>query len=222
MMKCLWLLSVLVLVFVCVISAAENEPMTYVDGSGAVQTVTDYNILHSELRKWGGNTTYIVPKDGLTIDQKITVFSGTVNLILRDGATLNANNGITVPAGTTLNIFTESVNGTGRLVADATGDTIDHGAGIGGTQDCDSGIIRIHGGLITAKGCTMYDGGAGIGGGSGRNTGTIEIYGGIVEATGGRKAAGIGSGANGTGGNVSIYGGTVRAVGGSNAAGIGA
>ena len=52
-------------------------------------------------------------KDTVTIKGRVEV-TGTVNLILCDGATLIAWKGITVPKGATLNIYGQSA-GTGRL-----------------------------------------------------------------------------------------------------------
>lgn len=149
----------------------------------------------------------------VTIDDRATV-SGTVNLILCDGAKLTVNDGIVVNAGNTLNIYGQSA-GTGKLVS--TG--YDYTAGIGGYKSA-AGTITIHGGNITAAGCTAYNvsgnfSSAGIGGGGKNNGGgTVSVYGGTVTATGGDKAAGIG-------GNVIIAGGNVKAVAGSGAEAIG-
>ena len=122
---------------------------------------------------------------------------------------------IFIPEGTTL-----TIQGTGSLTANATGDGA---AGIGGGyQDgisyagINCGNIIIESGTITATGNT-----AGIGGGANGTCGTITINGGTVEAQGGNSSAGIGSGYQGTCGDININGGTVTATGGESAAGIG-
>lgn len=181
----------------------------------------------------------------VTADERITV-SGTVNLILLDGAKLNALWGITVGSDDTLNIYPgslgDSVEGTGVLLAASEKGKIKC-AGIGG-QGTGGGSVAIHGCTVTATGgvtaagiggaggsvgtVTIYDGtvrarggehGAGIGGAYG-DGGTVTIYGGTVDAWGGRYGAGIG-GANGSGGTVTVYNGMVTATGGAYAAGIG-
>ena len=56
----------------------------------------------------------------LTINNRIVV-DGNVNLILADGATLNAQSGITVYGNNSLNIFAQSTGeNIGKLCADAT------------------------------------------------------------------------------------------------------
>ena len=107
---------------------------------------------------------YVVNTD-VTIGSRIIV-SGTVNLILCDGATLIAEKGITVTSddttGNTLNIYGQT-NGTGQL--EATGDK--DAAGIGGNSgdsECYGGTVTIYGGTVTATG---GDGAQGIGGGTG-------------------------------------------------------
>ena len=195
---------------------------SYVDGSGTTQTV-DATELATSTTSWTSGSWYIVPEGGLTISGRIAV-GGTVNLILRDGATLTASAGIRT-TGATLNIYAQSA-GTGALTA--TGNTggaqAGGGAGIGGNgvggyeSGGAGGTVNIYGGIVTATGGTGGNyggGGAGIGGGglgwrsnagSGAG-GTVNIYGGTVTATGGNKSttsmgdnsdgAGIGGGGDG-------------------------
>ena len=129
--------------------------------------------------------TYVVSSD-VTVSSRITV-SGTANLILRDGATLSADAGITVASGNTLNIYAQSA-GSGKLVA--AGDT-QATAGIGGTNGDYGGIVNIHGGTVIATGAQYA---AGIGGGMSGDGGNVTIYRGSVTANGGEGAAGIGQG----------------------------
>ncbi len=92
------------------------------------------------------------------------------------------------------------------------------GAGIGGVENRDCGVVTISGGTVTATG-GYY--GAGIGGGWGRSGGHVIISGGCVTATGGSTGAGIGGGYYSRGARVTISGGTVTATGGDYSAGIG-
>ena len=144
---------------------------------------------------------------------RITV-TGTVNLILCDGAQLTASKGITVNSGNTLNIYAQT-NGTGKLTVTKP----DYQkAGIGGGPECDGGNVTINGGTVTVTG---GGDGAGIGGGYSGDGGNVTINGGTVTATGKANGAGIGGGNDGDGGNVTINGGTVTANGGMDGAGIG-
>ena len=163
----------------------------------------------------------------LTIDQPITV-TGAVNLILTDGCTLNAEQGIVVTTGNSLTIYAQSEDG-GTLNATGTTDSDGNAsAGIGGgVSTFDSGRITIHGGVINATGggAAYLFGGAGIGGGTSRsqnggNSGAVTIYGGTVTAASGAgnvAGAGIGGGSSdiggngGNGNNITIYGGSVMA-----------
>ena len=197
--------------------------------------------IESDTKKWAGGNTYVASGE-VTIDSRIKV-TGTVNLILLDGATLTASKGITVSNEDTLNIYGQT-NGTGKLTITGTDN---YNAAIGGINRESGGTVNIHGGTVTAIGGAgsnpVGGGAAGIGGGggdegsSGGGGGTVNIYGGTVTAIGGSSTegggAGIGGGGGGNsssggrGGTVNIYGGTVTATGGNSgnggsaAAGIG-
>ncbi|MBQ6336427.1 MAG: hypothetical protein IJI50_04260 [Ruminococcus sp.] len=175
------------------------------------------------------------------VSQRLNV-TGTANIVILDGSTLLAKDGIHVPEGTTLNVYNTpgGENGTLECVADtnylaAIGGNEDEacgtvniysgkviakadvdGAGIGGGDDGFGGHINIYGGTVNATGgSTNSDGGAGIGGGGSEWGGFITIYGGKVTAQGGANAAGIGGGDEGMSGDIVIFGGTVKATGGS-------
>ena len=185
---------------------------SYVDGSGESQTVNSTE-LEAATTNWANGSWYIVPEGGLTISGRITV-NGTVNLILRDGATLTANAGITT-TNATLNIYAQSA-GTGALTAKGSNgndSALTSGSagigGIGGSGDSygmypsspagSGGTVNIYGGTVTATGGNGVDysylgAGAGIGGGGGSERegannggagGTVNIFGGTVTATGG-------------------------------------
>ena len=213
--------SILALLFgllPCLSLTAYAASVSYVDGNGTSQTV-DATELESTTTSWTDGSWYIVPEGGLTISGRIAV-SGTVNLILRDGAELTASEGITT-TGATLNIYAQST-GTGALTATgANGANYAGGnAGIGGigvgnyASGGAGGTVNIYGGTVTATGGNggqLAGGGAGIGGGGNGSYskegsdagGTVNIYGGTVTATGGTGGnsggvgAGIGGGGNG-------------------------
>ena len=142
--------------------------------------------------------TYKVTSN-VTISERIQI-SGTVNLILGEGATLTAKDGIEVPTGATL-----IIDGAGSLVAKpTTATTYGNGGGKSGIGGYLFGNIIINGGNITAEGCY---GGAGIGGDQNNhnggdttlsNCGDITINGGVVNAkgssSGNYSSAGIGGG----------------------------
>ena len=202
--------------------AGTEDSVDYVDEDGQTQTCTEYTTVAAATTTWS-NGWYVVTGT-VTLDDRVEV-SDSVNLILADGAVLNATKGIGVTAGNSLTIYGQS-EGTGKLTAEAY--QVYNSAAIGGTDDkdqnrnlCAHGDITINGGDITATGAS-----AGIGGGESATgtSGTITINGGTVKATGGSDAAGIGGGYYNyaTGGDIIINGGTVNATGGSKAAGIGA
>ena len=142
--------------------------------------------------------TYKVTSN-VTISERIQI-SGTVNLILGEGATLTASDGIEVPSSATL-----IIDGTGSLVAKpTTATTYGNGGGKSGIGGYLFGNIIINGGNITAEGCY---GGAGIGGDQNNHNGgdltlskcgDITINGGVVNAKGSSNgnysSAGIGGG----------------------------
>ena len=178
---------------------------------------------------WTNGNTYVANGE-VNIEGRITV-TGDVTLILTDGCTLRAPNGIEVRKGNSLTIE-GGTNGTGTL-------TIEGGtrAGIGGgykkstysvTYLTQYGDITINGGIVNVQGGSQC---AGIGGDFNSEldgNGTITINGGVVNATGGTKAAGIGGGCGsnkngkyGGCGDIVINGGKVTATGGGDGPGIG-
>ena len=195
-----------------------------------VTTWADNVTLTSSTKSWTDGNTYVT-NGYVTIADRITV-TGNVTLILTDGYTLTAPNGIEVRVGNSLTIE-GGTNGTGTLTIEKNGISR---AGIGGgykkvgikKDPTQYGNITINGGIVNVKGGAQS---AGIGGDSNSEltgNGTITINGGIVNATGGTRAAGIGGGrgANKTGayggcGDIVIKGGQVTATGGGDGPGIG-
>ena len=186
----------------------------------------NYVTLTSSTTSWTNGKTYETNGD-VTIANRITV-TGNVTLILTDGYTLSAPNGIEVRYPNSLTIE-GGTYGTGTLTIEK--NQISK-AGIGGGSGKYAkdpvvyGNITINGGIVNVKGGAY---GAGIGGNNNSSItgcGTITINGGIVNATGGTGAAGIGGGrgydgAKGGCGAIVINGGQVTATGGDDAPGIG-
>lgn len=155
-----------------------------------------------------GVFTCIVVDGTVEFTNRITV-AGTANVVLKDGAALTAGKGVEVNSGSTLNIYAQS-NGENmdKLIANG---PVAH-AGIGSSDQNNSGGIYVHGGNITA---TSASTGAGIGGGR-YGSGTVTIYGGDITATGG--SADPGSGYNGhrvNGGGAGIGNGAYEVSGGT-------
>ena len=173
-----------------------------------------------------GSTTTLMPgwyavDEDVTIKGRVTVNGSGVNLILCDGATLNATNGVNLTGLNSLTIYGQR-QGTGALFALRPGD---YCAGIGGNDRENGGTLTVNGGWMKVWG-GQY--GAAIGGGRAANGGKLVVNGGTIIAEGYNGSAGIGGGDDGSGGEVEINGGHVTAIGsrrsstGQAAAGIGA
>ena len=146
-----------------------------------------------------GRTGWYVLRNSVTITQPITVRGG-VCLILCDGCTLTASDGIVVETGSSLSVYAgntlNSISNTGKLVVNCSGSGHNHaGIGSSGTQKEDADLLKLNGGIIEAHGS---GGGAGIGSGTGESPGGIIIQGcADVKAYGGNGGgAGIGGGYN--------------------------
>ena len=169
------------------------------------------DLLSEETTAWTDSQTYFSDRN-LMIAGRITV-SGNVTLLLLDGCTLTASEGISVNEGNSLTINALG-KGTGTLID--TGPNRD--AGIGGNSGSNGGTVIINGGTVNVTGGGEA---AGIGGGFEGVGGTITINGGNVISTGGHYGSGIGGGNYKSGGTTTINNGTVVADGGYGAAGIG-
>ena len=187
---------------------ATDKEVKYNDANASDYRVLDANTVNLE-----NGYTYVV--SGSVTNNNRLVVNGTASIILCDGASLDAQKGITVGEGKTLNIYAQS-EGTDMGEMNAVGDF--NYAGIGGGYYGAGGNVTIYGGDVTARGGSY---GAGIGGGANGAGGTVTIYGGNVTAQGGYSGSGIGSGTNVAGGTVTINGGDVTARGGYGGSGIG-
>ena len=195
----------------------------YLNENGVSTVLGNYTPVSADTTRWDGG--WYVVMDSVTVSRRIVV-TGTVNLVLCDGKTLTAGEGISVTSGNAINIFAQSTtDGMGALAATGAAGF----AAIGGDNGTgNAGSITIYGGRITAN---AGDRAAGIGGGLPGGTCTVTINGGIVTARGGSVrgfgGAGIGSGSGldtsvtNTDVRVTINSGTVTATGGGYSAGIG-
>ena len=187
------------------------DPVSYMAWNGTTlvektgdDACTDYTVVTADTTTFEDGKWYVV-SNSVTVSSRITV-TGTVNLILCDGATLTASKGITVNSGNTINIYAQ-IGGTGELNA---GSDLNVASIGGGARGASSGTVNIHGGKITATGGTNA---SGIGGALEGGNGEVNIYSGEVTARGKNNAAGIGGYTGKSGGTVNIYGGTVNASG---------
>ena len=201
------------------ITEAQTLVVKYLDVNGTLTTLNENaTAVTSTTTSWS-NGWYMLYDDE-TIANRISV-SGTVNLILCNGATLTASKGITVGSDATFNVYAQSTDEAtmGALVASAEGNS--NNAAIGGMNNVQFGSIVINGGKITA--ITNNVCGAAIGGGYGSNSGSITINGGIVSATAGdySNSAGIGGGNNGYVASVTLNGGIITATGDAQYGGAG-
>ena len=178
---------------------------------GVIKTVSA-EAVKDTMTTWGEGSSDINPKWYVVQQGKVETASriivkGNVNLILADGAELQAKAGIDVSAGNSLTIYAQTdmlTESTGKIVAES----YDYNAGIGGSKNKDGGTITITGGYVKAS--SRF--GAGIGGGSDGTGGSIKITGGEVDANSDDSGAGIGGGAYAAGGNIEITGGDVKAT----------
>lgn len=201
-----------------VVKDATVSTIHYVGADGSDKTQTGFNTIVTSTAAQTWTSGWYVVSRNVELNKRVTV-SGTVNLILCDGAVFNPKKGITVNEGNTLNIYCQSAGDGALTVDNCDGYMAAIGSNSGSTSTgVNCGTITINGGIITANGPQYY--GTGIGGAVKGTGGTITVNGGTVTATGGSSSAGIG-GSSETSGNITINGGTVTATGGSNSAGIG-
>ena len=174
---------------------------------------TEYTVVSPSDTAW--TEGWYVVNGNVEIATRISV-SGTVNLILCDGAELKANAGIGLSnAEANINIYAQSTgDNAGKLTATGGKDSAAIGGGYYGT----AGDITINGGVINATGGSD---GAGIGAANCGMCGNITINGGVINATGGEFAAAIGGSYYAKCGIIDITGGTVTANGAHYSSGIG-
>ena len=229
------LLTLVMIIGICILPAAAEDTIRFiarswnasektVDAQTAnCNTYTDLSQLtsHSLASGW-----YVV-KSSFTITNRLYVGNNTVNIILCDGATLTANDGIGVSKNGILNIYGQA-DDSGKIYAhyEKGPETEDINKGVIGADSGDTGTIRIYGGSLdveTGHTINCYYGAA-IGGGKGGAAQKIEIYGGNIRCRTHGYGAAIGggyggktswdqSGGTGTAAGIVIYGGNITANG---------
>lgn len=197
-----------------------DEGVTYIDAqqNECIRALGSYTVLDNSITTWKSGW-YVLDSD-ITISTRIEVDGDDVNIILEDGYTLTAGQGIHASDLKGLTIYGQTAN-SGNLIAHG----YDGGAGIGGNRHETGATLTINGGTIEA---TSSDGSAAIGGGdqgywmgSFGACGSVTINGGSVSAISYGHGAGIGGGGynnssasgmiGGNGGIVTINGGQVDA-----------
>ncbi len=160
----------------------------------------DYSFVTKYTDSWKDG--WYVVNDSGTFPDAVTV-TGNANLIIQDGKTLTALNGIRVEEGASLSVYTQSEGeNQGKLIVSAS----ENAAGIGGANGKNGGMFTVHGGNITVTGGMNA---AAIGGGRNADGGTFTIYGGQVKAqagSGSSRAIGAGKGGSANG-SITVRGG---------------
>ncbi|MBQ1698354.1 MAG: leucine-rich repeat protein, partial [Bacteroidales bacterium] len=159
-------------------AAKAQDAINYIDENGKTQTQKSATKIADNTTTTTLDNQWYYVSDEITFDGAISV-SGDVHLILCDGATLTAKEGIVVNRGNSLTIYGQS-NGTGAGKLVATG--YNGSAGIGSQMYYTSGTITINGGNIGATGSDTY-GSAGIGGAVYGGCGKIFLNGGNITAS---------------------------------------
>lgn len=224
-----------------IFAASGGDSIPYIDievtdeATGAIKTVQSqltgtYSTISQTDTVWGedGADTWLILDEDITLDNCPEV-KGNVHLILLNGKTLTANQGITVETGNSIMIYAQSDKESemGTLRIKTVGH---HHPAIGGRRgqkgsdpdgkDC--GTVCFYGGNISLEsGEVCIGGGSGAESGNGGDGGTVCFYGGNIAlkssyysciggSTGEPDISKDGHGGNGgDGGTVRCYGGTI-------------
>lgn len=128
----------------------EQPPVSYVDENGETQTCNDYTIVTGSTTTLGneGREMWYYVDGNVTISGELMTY-GDLHLILKDGATLTVNGGVTIKDEAYLDEYNSNLtiygqeNQTGKLVAN----------GISNGIHIDSyGALTINGGVVEAIG----------------------------------------------------------------------
>ncbi len=177
------LLSVLMIIGLFAVAPIEADAAIstpyYIDTNGNRIDVSDnnkYQYLTDTTTTLNSGKYYLLDSD-VEISSRITC-SGDANLILTDGFTLTALNGISVNSGNSLTIYGQE-QGTGKLSANNIIENYNEfNATIGSDRNNNSGTITINGGQVESKGSAY----AAAIGGAYYQKGTVVINGGVVTA----------------------------------------
>jgi len=207
--------------------AAENKALAlntiaavfYIDENGLSRTADNVSIIENHAVGHFNSGWYKLPAGGNFSFSGRPVVFGDVHIIIENNADWLFPQGINVPLGSSLTIYSQSSDDAVMGLLTASAGMLPHAA-IGSDLSESGGAIIINGGNIKATGGI---GGAGIGSGNSGTGGYITIQGSaVVEAEGFFGGAGLGGGVSGSGGFISIQGeARVRAFGQHGSAGIG-
>ena len=124
-----------------------NPPKSYKTPDGSTLSRTDWEqITDSTAAMNGSRCQWYAAAGNVLNDQRIEV-TGDVNLILCDDAELSLPNGLHVPGGASLTVWTQSA-GSGKLTVQSPS----MAAGIGGDNGESGGQFTVNGGNITVNG----------------------------------------------------------------------
>ncbi len=147
-------------------------------------------------------------------------FNGNTKLVLTSNAVMRATKGFHVPAGSSLTVYTSSLNGSASNATLTIASPPANCAAIGGNNGESGGTITIYDGIFSI---TAGDYATGIGGGKKGGAGNVTIGGGrlTIETASNNYSTAIGTGAEFTGtngGTVTVNGGMITAYGSFGAA----
>lgn len=120
-----WILSLTLcfalMIAATLVTASASASVSYKDANGTTRTCDSATVVTAGDATWGddGNNSWYVVNGDVTINTRVTV-TGNVHLILADGCTLNASQGIHVTGDNSLTIYAQSAGeGMGKLTANA-------------------------------------------------------------------------------------------------------
>lgn len=187
MKKILSIITAMVMIF-CLMPPvrpfADNGDIIYfvydTDGNKTAYRASAYTV-DENTTVW--NTGIYAVTGTVEISERIEVTGSDVNLILTDGCSLTAKQGIHLKEGNSLTIYGQT-NSTGTLIAEFSDS---NKAAIGGNNAEHAGNIEIHGGKTVIP---QYDAeafranppcAAAIGGGNMSNGGSVTVFNGTVD-----------------------------------------
>ena len=198
-----------------ILSHTDKTVTDYIEVTAEYLNANDYTL---ESSGSPGGKVFVVTKN-LTLDKRLKIKKKTyVDLVIPNGVTLNARQGISCSYGKSDGYASLRILGAGKIEASGKYEC----ACIGGDSGQVNGPLEFHGPEIEANG---NKGGAGIGGGKSKmdadKTTYIKLFAGNITANGHKGGAGIGGGNNQIGARTDIYGGEVNGGGSEGGTGIG-
>ena len=161
------------------IAHAQTASASYIDAAGEERQV-EATVIDAASTAW--QSGWYVAQGSVTIPERVTV-AGDVHVILVDGATLTAQDGLNVASGNSLSVYGQQ-EGTGSLSVEIRDPYNDESSPLGANAGhAGFGDITINGGIVDA---TSLAAGVSIGSAADPDTmdklGTITVNGGTVNA----------------------------------------